>query len=66
MKSLAHPEWPYVGTPWEWRGFGKADDRPRAIYAGDDKDYYGPEAVKMAIRDLEAVYQKQNFGPELD
>ncbi len=19
MKSLAHPEYPYAGTPWEWR-----------------------------------------------
>jgi hypothetical protein len=23
MKSLAHPEWPYEGTPHEWRGFVK-------------------------------------------
>jgi len=23
MKSLAHPEWPYTGTPHEWRGFVK-------------------------------------------
>jgi hypothetical protein len=21
MKSIAHPEWPYTGTQWEWRGF---------------------------------------------
>ena len=19
LKSMAHPEWPYTGTPWEWR-----------------------------------------------
>ena len=23
MKSLAHPEWPYTGTPHEWRGFAE-------------------------------------------
>lgn len=22
MKSLAHPQWPYTGTSFEWRGFG--------------------------------------------
>jgi hypothetical protein len=21
LRSLAHPGWPYTGTPWEWRGF---------------------------------------------
>jgi hypothetical protein len=21
LKSLAHPDWPYEGTPHEWRGF---------------------------------------------
>lgn len=31
MKSLAHPEWPYVGTPWEWKGFAEkaAEREPR-------------------------------------
>jgi hypothetical protein len=23
LKSLAHPNWPYVGTPHEWRGFAE-------------------------------------------
>jgi hypothetical protein len=26
MKSLAHPEWPYTGTPHEWRGFAVKSD----------------------------------------
>jgi hypothetical protein len=21
LKSMAHPEWPYIGTPHEWRKF---------------------------------------------
>jgi hypothetical protein len=25
LKSLAHPEWPYTGTPHEWRGFQWGD-----------------------------------------
>jgi hypothetical protein len=60
MKSLAHPDWPYTGTPWEWRGFANrgvsikrmsADDFAELLMNLDDK----------AKRD--AVYQKQNFGP---
>jgi hypothetical protein len=23
LKSIAHPEWPYTGTPHEWRGFAE-------------------------------------------
>jgi hypothetical protein len=65
MKSLAHPEWPYTGTPWEWRGFAKAASRTGVVYEGDDRKYHGAEAVRRYLRDIEAVYQKQNFGPEL-
>jgi hypothetical protein len=25
MKSLAHPNWPYTGTPHEWRGFAEKE-----------------------------------------
>lgn len=25
LKSLAHPDWPYAGSPHEWRGFVKDD-----------------------------------------
>ena len=28
MKSIAHPEWPYTGTPHEWRGFVKKAEKP--------------------------------------
>lgn len=31
MKSLKYPEWPYVGTPWEWKGFAeKAAEQPKS------------------------------------
>ncbi len=64
LKSLAHPEWPYAGTAHEWRGFVKANNEP--IYIEEDgKNYYGNEAVLKAYREFKAVYQKQNFGPEL-
>lgn len=55
MKSLAHPDWPYTGTPWEWRGFGDAQK-----HAEDDD-------VRMIkqFNALVAIYQKQNLGPEL-
>jgi hypothetical protein len=32
MKSLAHPDWPYTGTPWEWRGFG---EKPEIVSPGE-------------------------------
>jgi hypothetical protein len=51
MKSLAHPDWPYSGTPWEWRGFAEK--------AKQD------EAQPLFELLWAAVYQKQNFGPEL-
>ena len=31
MKSLAHPEWPYTGTPQEWRGFAERPDPLRSL-----------------------------------
>jgi hypothetical protein len=62
LKSLAHPDWPYTGTPHEWRGFAEkgfaikrmsADDFAELLTHLDDK------AKRVTI------YQKQNFGPEL-
>jgi hypothetical protein len=62
LKSLAHPDWPYEGTPHEWRGFVRkgiaikrmsADDFAELLTHLDDK------AKRVTI------YQKQNFGPEL-
>ena len=54
LKSLAHPDWPYEGTPHEWRGFVK----------------YTPEQIKklrergqtVIADNAETIYQKQNFG----
>jgi hypothetical protein len=58
LKSLAHPDWPYTGTPWEWRGF---------VHCAPVTPIR-PEWVKR-LKEYEnatnAVYQKQNFGPEL-
>ena len=53
LKSLAHPSWPYAGTAHEWRGFVKKEDPAH-------------EEVQPLFEQLwAAVYQKQNFGPEL-
>lgn len=52
LKSLAHPEWPYTGTPNEWRGFAK--DAKKTT-----------EAILEEFERRCAVYQKQSFGPEL-
>ncbi len=54
MKSLAHPGWPYAGTPNEWRGFAEKTAKPEERNF-DLKGYYI----------LHGVYQKQNLGPEL-
>jgi hypothetical protein len=64
LKSLAHPEWPYAGTAHEWRGFVKKD------WPANEGRHYAPITPldpKWAkkFKELEAVYQKQNFGPEL-
>lgn len=34
LKSLAHPNWPYIGTPHEWRGFVIPDLRGRVKASG--------------------------------
>jgi hypothetical protein len=31
LKSRAHPDWPYTGTPWEWRGFRVAIAREKVM-----------------------------------
>jgi hypothetical protein len=53
LRSLAHPEWPYAGSAHEWRGFVRDEtkDKPKEL----------SPLTALAI----AVYQKQNFGPEL-
>jgi hypothetical protein len=56
MKSLAHPDWPYAGTAHEWRGFVKRDAPIRAMTYDEFKAF---------VLQRNAVYQKQNFGPEL-
>jgi hypothetical protein len=61
LKSLAHPDWPYTGTPWEWRGFVK-----KTPFAG--MPWPEGSIVQLSADEFNkrfAVYQKQNFGPEL-
>ena len=44
MKSLAHPSWPYEGTPHEWRGFAvAATPSDGAIYAAVSQRDMTPE-----------------------
>jgi hypothetical protein len=54
LKSLAHPDWPYTGTPWEWRGFVKRTPIRTMTY----------EEFEAFLQN-KSVYQKQNFGPDL-
>jgi hypothetical protein len=69
LKSLAHPEWPYSGTPWEWRGVAKkAQDQAEARFY--ETVCSKPWGSFRAVHDGtpifdETIYQKQNFGPEL-
>jgi hypothetical protein len=59
LKSLAHPEWPYTGTPHEWRGFAeKQKDEAIRRYIANRGVHYSPGHP-------DCVYQKQNFGPDL-
>jgi hypothetical protein len=69
LKSLAHPDWPYTGTPHEWRGFAGGYN-PKLVRLLKDLESKPPEktfknADEMMAYLNEAVYQKQNFGPEL-
>jgi len=66
LKSLAHPEWPYDGTPNAWRGFGPVV-LPAAVYEAAEKQgidlrgYIKQECIPTVY----PTYQKQKFGPEL-
>jgi hypothetical protein len=60
LKSRAHPDWPYTGTPWEWRGFRVAIAREKVMRNHSEVLAYLAESERK-----DAVYQKQNFGPEL-
>jgi hypothetical protein len=57
MKSLAHPEWPYEGTPHEWRGFGGAVERIMFVPAEQPKAW--PD---FSVDERENQYQRLNFG----
>lgn len=75
LKSLAHHDWPYAGTAHEWRGFVKSDSKvvpcPEFVWlaellfgpAGPIPPY--PTTAVPDYAEEQAIYQKQNFGPEL-
>jgi hypothetical protein len=70
LKSLAHPEWPYTGTAHEWRGFVKAGDvGGYYVHTVDPANPWIARGRYVRPSDPDycptAVYQKQNFGPEL-
>jgi heme oxygenase len=60
LKSLAHPDWPYTGTPHEWRGFA---EKLAEVMAQPEPEFI--RVSKAAADAFNAFYQKQNFGPEL-
>jgi hypothetical protein len=68
LKSQAHPDWPYAGTAHEWRGFVKAGGY--YVHEIDQANPWVARARYIAPSDPDycptAVYQKQNFGPDLD
>jgi hypothetical protein len=61
LKSLAHPNWPYVGTPHEWRGFGPVF-LPPSLYDEAERQGYDMHGY---VKQQPVPYQKLNFGPEL-
>jgi hypothetical protein len=76
MKSLAHPDWPYTGTPHEWRGFVPNKTTEATLEAADRGEgevvkgltEVMVENIAELCSDLQSgklIYQKQNFGPEL-
>ena len=75
MKSLAHPDWPYIGTPHEWPGFAdkiRAEGMKRLEGHKGVLDSLTPDEMR-AIAEMETParmcgkmpYQRLNFGPEL-
>jgi hypothetical protein len=68
VKSLAHPEWPYSGTPWEWRGFARKLTEQEENLIWSSLMVSGQVMTNLHMEGDEivtTVYQKQNFGPEL-
>lgn len=63
MKSLAHPEWPYAGTSHAWRGFAVCRPLTKEEDQLIQKSLIDSGAYQYDCES--AVYQKQNFGPEL-
>jgi hypothetical protein len=74
LKSLAHPDWPYVGTPHEWRGFADSAEYPDSmIIFLPPSQYDAWQRAGMNMRcfrrvepiPMQSAYQKLSFGPEL-
>jgi hypothetical protein len=66
MKSLAHPNWPYLGTSFEWRGFRVKIER-RLMEEEESALWKALMASATVVYEpQQTIYQKQNFGPELE
>jgi hypothetical protein len=63
VKSLAHPEWPYVGTSHEWRGFRDKILARETEFANEFANFVSDSLHDVGIHN--SIYQKQNFGPDL-
>jgi hypothetical protein len=67
LKSLAHPDWPYEGTPHEWRGFKASVVCPDCgtwVSRYDFCETCGK--TKQEVASSHTYYQNLNFGPNLD
>ena len=59
MKSLAHPGWPYTGSPHEWRGCGEeARLQVRAEY------YRAKMEAALELKPGTIAYEKKLFATE--
>ena len=68
LKSLVHPDWPYAGTAHEWRGFVKRDgaeiDKAHTNFYEQILDQ--PRGSCVGSYNGVPIFQKMNFGPNLD
>ena len=66
IKSLAHPEWPYTGTPHEWRVAvqWKLTDRQRFSNALIDKEAFR-NSGELFLAAMEAFDESQRQDTEL-
>jgi hypothetical protein len=59
VKSLAHPEWPYVGTPHEWRRFA---EKPEVVSPGEYWDRKLNERFPNGVTPVDTPFLKMLRG----